>query len=516
VHRKSVLLAVPCDLKRLSIGALEAFVLSQVGERSLVEDVAETAGLEVDEMLRVAERLSELGALVVVDGTTKGKRSSASLRAAKVSHPPESRRSSASLRAAKATKTTVPPTQGRGSGAHRAAKTSARPIRVRLGALSDAERARIADMAARVDVTSHYEVLGVERDADTKTIRRAYHALAAQFHPDRFFGKELGASKRPLERIFDRITRAYETLSRKAEREAYDVVLGPQPANEARTRTIISHAAEVSAAAAPVRRSSRKMKAAAKVASERPSPAKIAAPAPAHAPAPAPAPALAPAPAHAPALAPGPATAPLTARGSVGGASSPLRAARPDALLRMYTDKQQKTARERVGVFLRAAKEALDRDDVVAAAEHYRLAAQCTADPAVHAALVEVDERARVRIHATSLAQARAAESAGRWGEAGSRYARAYDAQREAWVAERAANAMRQDGKELKRAAQLAEQAVLAEPHNAAYRVTLGEIYCDAGLMHRAAGEAGRASALAPADARVRALSSRVANVKRK
>jgi tetratricopeptide (TPR) repeat protein len=191
-----------------------------------------------------------------------------------------------------------------------------------------------------------------------------------------------------------------------------------------------------------------------------------------------------------------------------------MRAAQPDALLRLFADKQQRTVRDRVGVFLNAAKEALARDDVVAAAGHYRLAAQCTSDPAVHAALADASGKAQVRIHAASLAQARLAESAGRWSEAAAKYARAHDIQPEASIAERAANAMRQDGKELKRAAQLAEQAVLAEPRNAAFRVTLGEIYCDAGLMNRAAGESGRASALAPGDVRVRGLASRVANLK--
>ena len=46
-------------------------------------------------------------------------------------------------------------------------------------------------------------------------------------------------------------------------------------------------------------------------------------------------------------------------------------------------------------------------------------------------------------------------------------------------------------------------------------RPTLGEVYLDAGVMTRAAGEAGRASALAPNDPRVQALAGRVAQAKR-
>jgi tetratricopeptide (TPR) repeat protein len=180
----------------------------------------------------------------------------------------------------------------------------------------------------------------------------------------------------------------------------------------------------------------------------------------------------------------------------------------------MYASKQRRTVQEHVEVFVRAAREALARDDVVSAANHYRLALQCSDDPALRATLDEIDGRARERVRDASLAGARAAEQAGRWGEAAAKYARAHGAHAEAWIAERAANALRLEGTDLRRAAQLAEQAVLAEPRNAGYRVTLGEVYFDAGLFARAAGEAGRAMAIAPDDARAAALAKRVAKAK--
>jgi len=102
-----------------------------------------------------------------------------------------------------------------------------------------------------------------------------------------------------------------------------------------------------------------------------------------------------------------------------------------------------------------------------------------------------------------------------RAGEAAEKYARAYGAHSEAWIAERAANALRLDGTDLRRAAQLAEQAVLAEPQSVSYRVTLGEIYFAAGLVARAAGEAGRAMAISPNDPRANALSKLIAKAKR-
>jgi tetratricopeptide (TPR) repeat protein len=180
----------------------------------------------------------------------------------------------------------------------------------------------------------------------------------------------------------------------------------------------------------------------------------------------------------------------------------------------MYATKKRDAAREHVEVFVRAAKEALARDDVVAAANHYRLATQSSDDPELHRALEETDQRARRRVRESSLDAARVAEQAGRWAEAGEKYAKAHGVRAEAWVAERAAHALLRDGKDLRRAAQLGEQAVLAEPGHAGFRVTLGEIYLEAGLLARAAGEAARALALAPADPRASALSARVAKRK--
>jgi tetratricopeptide (TPR) repeat protein len=150
----------------------------------------------------------------------------------------------------------------------------------------------------------------------------------------------------------------------------------------------------------------------------------------------------------------------------------------------------------------------------LAAANSYRLAVQVTDDPAVRAAYEEVDAKARARTREVSVAAARAAEAGGRWPEASAKWLKAHGASPEPWIAERAGNAIRLEGGDLRRAAQLVEQAVLADPNNATYRVTLGEIYLDAGLMARAKGESGRAIALAPADPRALSLVKAVARVK--
>jgi curved DNA-binding protein len=63
--------------------------------------------------------------------------------------------------------------------------------------------------------TDYYEVLGVPRDADHDTIRRAYRRLARAYHPD------LNADSDAEER-FKELGEAYEVLSDAEKRERYD------------------------------------------------------------------------------------------------------------------------------------------------------------------------------------------------------------------------------------------------------------------------------------------------------
>jgi len=63
-----------------------------------------------------------------------------------------------------------------------------------------------------------YEILGVERDADGGSIKRAFHRLSLQWHPDK--NPEESAAGR-----FRDIAKAYEVLSSPQTREAYNYFL---------------------------------------------------------------------------------------------------------------------------------------------------------------------------------------------------------------------------------------------------------------------------------------------------
>ena len=61
----------------------------------------------------------------------------------------------------------------------------------------------------------YYEILGVERTADTQAIKKAYRKLAHKYHPD--------VSKDPQgEEKFKEVAEAYETLKDEKKRAAYD------------------------------------------------------------------------------------------------------------------------------------------------------------------------------------------------------------------------------------------------------------------------------------------------------
>ena len=88
-------------------------------------------------------------------------------------------------------------------------------------------------------MADYYDLLGVSRDADADTLKRAYRRLARQYHPD--INKDPGAEDR-----FKEIGRAYEVLSDPQTKARYDqfgeagLVVPDVSAVEAHSRATIS------------------------------------------------------------------------------------------------------------------------------------------------------------------------------------------------------------------------------------------------------------------------------------
>lgn len=69
------------------------------------------------------------------------------------------------------------------------------------------------------DRTNYYEILEIPTDADERQIKRAYHRLARDLHPDKATTTE---QTRQFEEQFARVSAAYNTLKDSTKRAEYD------------------------------------------------------------------------------------------------------------------------------------------------------------------------------------------------------------------------------------------------------------------------------------------------------
>jgi hypothetical protein len=475
------------------LGAKEGFVLSQIDGATSVADLASITGFDLGALTEMLGKLAHAGVIEpkkapTPGGPASGARAREPAPAAIPPPPPprssvHSRRPSVRVRTAEPPKEpdkpAPPPDSKGGSGPVLPARAPPPAAADDAGHELDAETsARIDELYAKLAAANLYEMLGVPRDADKKAVKSAFFAFAATLHPDRHFRKKLGPYKQKINDVFVRLTFAYETLGSATKRAEYDKRL---PAAK-RVSAAPQHTARVSmqprtsgrprapsGSPAPVSVAERREVLAARLGDARPS---------------------------------APSAAPVD----------------PAVALRQFFDERversEKGRRQRARVFVDAAEEALAKDDFVAAATHYKLALECCEAPELRAAFEAVDVKARARRFEIHLKAAEQAERDQRWEEAASRYAKAHAALPEPRVAERLANALRLQGGDARRAVRHAEEAVLAEPTNGAYRLTLAEACAAAGLGLRARAEAERALSMMPKDARAKELLAKLARSK--
>jgi tetratricopeptide (TPR) repeat protein len=607
MDRLTILQPAVFDAKRFPLGALEAFVLSQVDGHLTLAEIAEIAGLELAQAERLARHLRDLGAVAVLDrrrsapprtskaapraGRPDPRAEKASLRpepqrpdkrslrpgarpdprAEEASFPPEPQRPERrslrpgarpdlraeraslrpepqrperrslrpgptpngrpDLRAEKPSLQPAPERPERRSSRPGAEPRSVRPdprteprrstresrcpnasVTARNGDVCELDGAvvgTILALDAKLGSLDHYALLEIERGAEKKAMKRAYFALAARFHPDRFFGKKLGLARAPLDRVFHRLTEAHDTLANPTRRAAYDATL-PKAPPLAR-----------SGGAAPRKKTTKALRAVSSPTAT--GPGKTITPPPARAKTVRPAP-IAPPPERAKTVrpapiapaSPAPAEMPPEGRAAPSSGVTTSPTADGERQRRLNDAARELGVQARVELFLLGAEEALKVDDAIGAANNYRLALQLREDPYVRAKLDGVDEVARKRRFERSITRARAAERDERWADAAENLARAHEARPDASLADRAAHALRVGRGDLVRAAALAEQAVSLDPSNGAYQSTLGEIYLEANLLARAEAAAGAALELAPGDARAKQLAALIAKRKKK
>ncbi|HEY3495596.1 MAG TPA: DnaJ domain-containing protein [Polyangiaceae bacterium] len=499
-------LAEGVDLRALPITPEDAFVLSRVDGSAGEADIALATGLALHAVRASLAKLAGLGAIRedIVTG--------------QVSRPAQTTSTSGTFHIGP-----IVETRGAPSGQHPAASLYDpaeldEPVDLEL-----ARKRQILDAFYSLDRLSHYELLGVEAKAEKKAIKTAYFELVNHFHPDRYFGKNLGSFKGKLEKLFTRVTEAHDVLTRGVAREEYDRYLASVRQTQALDQTLADKRSHTSEVERVEREIQQQIQLEEKARSSRPPPLP---PSPAPPPqsdpssAPRPVPTTSSAP---PLTRPGDAEArrralarklgisiPPASRASPAPAPAPAPSSTPSPsareaaaadLKRRYEERVAELRQRQVRRYLDAASEAEARRDLVSATNALRIAVSLNPeDKSLEARLRDTETRAANGLADSYLEQAQYEEREGRWLEAAASYRRASRGKPSPRVFERTAHCLLNGKGDLKEAADFAKRARDALPDDPYIRLTLGKIYNEAGMKQSAIAELERAQQLAPKD----------------
>jgi len=220
-------LAADCDPTGLDLTPEEGFLLSRIDGATSQALLREVGGLPAAEVDRCLEGWARAG-VIVFDGDGRGRTAAGASGAgakgaeakgaeAKGTTAAGANDAGASDRGAatgKAPGAAGPKRESATAGEHATAAGEPGPateVDPSLDMPVEVQRA-VQAMEARLDRPYH-EILGVGVDADARTIKRAYFGLSKQFHPDRYFRRNIGPYAERLERVFRRVAEAYELLS---------------------------------------------------------------------------------------------------------------------------------------------------------------------------------------------------------------------------------------------------------------------------------------------------------------
>ena len=76
-------------------------------------------------------------------------------------------------------------------------------------------------------MTTHYETLGIPREASAERVKRSYRSLVKIYHPDKF--PSGSAEQAEAEKRIRDLNEAYSVLSKPANRAKYDAKLSKRP-----------------------------------------------------------------------------------------------------------------------------------------------------------------------------------------------------------------------------------------------------------------------------------------------
>ena len=182
-----------CDATRLSLTAAEGYLFSRIDGATPWRLLREMGGIPVDEADSCLSRWVEEGWLDIVSEAPSASSPEANAEQTNAEQADE----------VQAEPPTPEPPQ--------ILEIDESQIDERLDFDVSAQR-RILEFEATLGLP-YSELLDVPRGSEPNVIKRAYFKLSKEFHPDRYFRREIGSHAERLERIFKKILEAYEMLS---------------------------------------------------------------------------------------------------------------------------------------------------------------------------------------------------------------------------------------------------------------------------------------------------------------
>lgn len=433
------------DYKKLPLSPIEGRVFLKIDGKATEAEIAVATGFHPDTVAKAIDRFVDLRAVEVVD------------------------------KAKEQVEKTTKQASGLAFGGNLGRGDFNRRLLDEPAELDAEKKATILDAEERIQRLNFYELLGLHRLVDKKEIKAAYYAIAPEFHPDKYFKRNLGIYKAKIEAIFARLTLAHDTLSSKQKRAEYDDYLNTHDVSTRATDLAESAAKALADAQAEIERQAQAAAAAAAEAKKQ---------------------------------------ADLTDRkralaAKLGGGKfnkpgqpgAPAQApmdpkAAAEALRVRYEYAKQQAAKQQVDSFVTSGRNMLAQGDFAAAANVFRVAR--TLMPNDPDLVREAEAVARQASFALSDNFARLGDfeiQQERWADAAVNFTKAANGKPEdPRLHERAAFATFKSGSNPRRAVDLARRAVELAPKMVPYRITLAYSFAAAGLESSAAGELARAA----------------------
>lgn len=179
------------DLNRVSLSVEDMFVVSRIDGRATVDEIALLIGKDPKQTATIIDRLKQLG-VVNFSGAS-----------APAPSP-------------------VPVPEKKPADSEYGDFEFDDELLLEAGDLDLRARKKILFMLGQLPVLTHYQLLGIERGAEKKDIKRAYFERSKEWHPDRFRKPNLGSFGPLISKIYTAVRAAYEVLHDDEKRAAYD------------------------------------------------------------------------------------------------------------------------------------------------------------------------------------------------------------------------------------------------------------------------------------------------------